>query len=60
RTDLSELASGERDVLPLLAVSLLCATTQVHRFEAVSAILDCQGYTFTAKGKTIYSPAGKR
>ena len=45
RTDLSELPSGERDVLTLLAVRLLCATTQVHRFEAVTAILDCQGYT---------------
>lgn len=30
RTDLSELPSGERDVLTLLAVRLLCATTQVH------------------------------
>ena len=29
RTDLSELPSGERDVLTLLAVRLLCATTQV-------------------------------
>ena len=53
RTDLSELPSGERDVLTLLAVRLLCATTQANRFEAVTAILDCQGHTFTAKGKTI-------
>ena len=59
RTDLSELPSGERDVLTLLAVRLLCATTQVHRFEAVTAILDCQGYTFTAKGKTILQSGWK-
>ena len=58
-TDLSELPSGERDVLTLLAVRLLCATTQVHRFEAVTAILDCQGYTFTAKGKTILQSGWK-
>ena len=59
RTDLSELPSGERDVLTLLAVRLLCATTQVHQFEAVTAILDCQGYTFTAKGKTILQSGWK-
>ena len=59
RTDLSELPSGERDVLTLLAVRLLCATTQVHRFEAVTAILACQGYTFTAKGKTILQSGWK-
>ena len=59
RTDLSELPSGERDVLTLLAVRLLCATTQAHRFEAVTAILDCQGHTFTAKGKTILQSGWK-
>jgi len=59
RTDLSELPSGERDVLTLLAVSLLCATTQANRFEAVTAMLDCQGHTFTAKGKTILQSGWK-
>ena len=58
-TDLSELPSGERDVLTLLAVRLLCATTQANRFEAVTAMLDCQGYTFTAKGKTILQSGWK-
>lgn len=59
RTDLSELPSGERDVLTLLAVRLLCATTQANRFEAVTAMLDCQGHTFTAKGKTILQSGWK-
>ena len=59
RTDLSELPSGERDVLTLIAVRLLCATTQANRFEAVTAMLDCQGYTFTAKGKTILQSGWK-
>ena len=58
-TDLSELPSGERDVLTLLAVRLLCATTQANRFEAVTAMLDCQGHTFTAKGKTILQSGWK-
>lgn len=59
RTDLLELPSGERDVLTLLAVRLLCATTQANRFEAVTAMLDCQRYTFTAKGKTILQSGWK-
>ena len=59
QTDLTELPSGERDVLTLLAVRLLCATTQANRFEAVTAMLDCQGYTFTAKGKTILQSGWK-
>lgn len=53
RTDLSELPSGERDVLTLIAARLLCATAQPHRFEAVTAVLDCGGHSFTAKGKTV-------
>ena len=59
RTDLTELPSGERDALTLLAVRLLCATTQAHRFETVTAMLDCQGHTFTAKGKTILQSGWK-
>ena len=59
RTDLAALPCGERDVLTLLAVRLLCATTQAHRFETVTAMLDCQGYTFTAKGKTILESGWK-
>ena len=59
RTDLSELPSGERDcAYPACRQTALC-TTQVHRFEAVTAILDCQGYTFTAKGKTILQSGWK-
>ena len=59
QTDLTELPSGERDELTLLAVRLLCATTQAHRFETVTAMLDCQGHTFTAKGKTILQSGWK-
>ena len=55
RTDLAELPSGERDVLTLIAARLLSATAQAHRFEAVTAVLDCQGNSFTAKGKTVYT-----
>ena len=59
RTDLSELPSGERDVLMLIAARLLCATAQANRFEAVTAVLDCGGYSFTAKGKTVLQAGWK-
>ena len=59
RTDLSELPSGERDVLTLIAARLLSATAQAHRFKAVTAVLDCRGHSFTAKGKTILQAGWK-
>ena len=59
RTDLSELPSGEKDVLTLIAARVLSATAQAHRFEAVTAVLDCKGYSFTAKGKTVLQAGWK-
>ena len=59
RTDLSELPSGERDVLTLIAARLLSATAQAHRFEVVTAVLDCQVNSFTAKGKTVLQAGWK-
>ncbi len=59
RTDLSEFPSGERDVLTLIAARLLSATAQVHRFEAVTAVLDCRGHSFTAKGKAVLQTGWK-
>ena len=59
RMDLSELPSGERDVLTLIAARLLSATAQAHRFEAVTVVLDCRGHSFTAKGKTILQAGWK-
>lgn len=59
RTDLSALPSGEREVLTLLAVRLLCATGQAHLFETVTATLKCASHTFTAKGKTVLQSGWK-
>ena len=59
RKDLSELPSGERDVLMLIAARLLCATAQANRFESVVAVLNCKGYSFTAKGKTVLQAGWK-
>lgn len=59
RADLSELPSGEKNVLTLIAAKLLSATAQVHKFEAVTAALDCSGHSFTAKGKTVLQTGWK-
>lgn len=59
RTDLASLPFGERDVLTLIAARLLCATAQAHKFEAVTAFLDCAGCTFLAKGKTVLQDGWK-
>jgi len=59
RADLTALPSGERNVLTLIAARLLSATAQVHKFEAVTAVLDCRGYSFIAKGKTVLQAGWK-
>lgn len=51
--DLKELPSGEKDVLLLIAMRLLCATSKSHCYEAVTAEISCAGHTFTAKGKNV-------
>jgi len=53
KTDLSALPSGERDVLGLIAVRLLCAVGETHLRSTVSVVLDCEGHSFTAKGITV-------
>lgn len=53
KTDLSALPAGERHVLILVAMRLLCAVDKPYIFEDVTAVLDCGGHSFTAKGKTV-------
>jgi DNA topoisomerase-3 len=59
KTDLSALSVGERDILNLVAVRLLCAAAPVHSYESVIADVDCGGYDFAAKGKTIITDGWK-
>jgi DNA topoisomerase-3 len=53
KTDISALSMGERSILMLVAARLLCAVAPVHKFETATAILECGGHEFTAKGKTV-------
>lgn len=51
--DWNTLPTGERNILTLLIVRLTCAVGEAHSFEAVTAVLECAGTRFTAKGKTV-------
>lgn len=51
--DLAALPSGERDILFLLSVRLLCAVGERHRYAETVVTVDCEGYSFDAKGKTV-------
>lgn len=53
KTDLAALPESERNILILAGVRLLCATAEPHIYEAVTAVFECAGQQFTAKGKTI-------
>jgi DNA topoisomerase-3 len=37
----------------MIITRLVCATGEVHTFETVTATLECEGYHFTAKGRTV-------
>ena len=53
KTDLAALPESERNILTLAGARLLMATAAPHTFEAVTAVFECAGQSFTAKGKTI-------
>lgn len=48
-----DLPTTEKAIWTLVANRLMCATADTHEFETVSAVLDCAGFPFVAKGKTI-------
>ncbi len=59
KTDLSMLPESERNVLILTGTRLLFASAESQSYETITALFNCGGNTFTAKGKTIISPGWK-
>jgi DNA topoisomerase-3 len=57
--DRDSLPTGERDILTLAAVRLICAVSEAHRFEAVTVTLECEGRRFTARGRTVLAEGWK-
>ena len=53
KTDLAALPESEKNILTLAGARLLMATTAPHTFEAVTAVFECAGQSFTARGKTV-------
>ena len=56
---LDNIPDGERKILLLIVNKLLCATADKHEYESVTAVIECGGYSFTAKGKTVISDGWK-
>ena len=59
KTDLAALPESERNILTLSGARLLMATAAPHTFEAVTAVFECAGQSFTAKGKTVLAAGWK-
>ena len=53
KVEMAALPLGEREILKLVAKSLLQAVSGPHRYAETDVTLDCAGHSFTAKGKTV-------
>lgn len=51
---LSEIPNGESNILLLIMCKLLCAVNSPYEYETITAVLECGGAQFTAKGKVIF------
>ncbi|CAK7031661.1 MAG: DNA topoisomerase 3 [Bilophila sp.] len=57
--ELAELPAGEKAVLGLIAVRLVCAVGNPCRYSETSVVLECAGHEFKARGKTVTDPGWK-
>ena len=51
--DLAALPTGERNILYMIAVRLLCAVGEPHAYAETAVTLDCGGASFMTKGRTV-------
>ena len=58
--DLSLLPAGEREILKLIARSVLRAVSGPFQYTETEVTASCEGKTFTAKGKTVTDPGWRR
>ena len=59
KADLSALPTGERSILRLVVVRLLCAVGEAHRYAETTMTTICADEEFTAKGKVVLSDGWK-
>ena len=54
--DLSGLPAGEREILELVALRLLCAVAEPYTYTETAITVECASAEFTAKGRTVKEP----
>ena len=57
--DISALASGEQNILKLVALRLLCASASAYKYGSVKVTLICKNTEFTATGRTVLESGWK-
>ncbi|MDD3513042.1 MAG: DNA topoisomerase 3 [Synergistaceae bacterium] len=58
-TDLSALLAGEREILRLVAKQVLRAVSAPYRYSETTVTMDCDGRSFTVKGRTVIETGWK-
>ena len=58
-TDLTALPTGEKNILNMIAVRLLCAVGEPRTYSETAVTLECGGVSFTAKGRTVTAEGWK-
>ena len=59
KQDISALPESEQKILRLVAMRLLSAIGEKHIYDETSVTLSCEGYMFSAKGKTVVQEGWK-
>ncbi|MGN0484905.1 MAG: DNA topoisomerase 3 [Lachnospiraceae bacterium] len=54
-----DLPLGERSILELISLRLLCAVSDPYEYAETIVTMECAGQTFTAKGKETKAPGWK-
>lgn len=52
-TNLDELPEGQRNILKIIALRLVCAVSEPHKYQSVKAEITCENNSFSASGKLI-------
>ncbi len=53
KTDLSNLTTGQSEILKLISVRLMCAVGEDHRYAETSVVVICGGEEFSSKRKEV-------
>lgn len=59
KADISVLPIGEREIMRLVARQLLCTVSDAHKYAETAVTIECGGFRFAAKGKTVLAPGWK-